>query len=128
VATLFGYMAAFFFLAAAATGAAILRGFLKRKRVAVGGALIHGVFAISGLILLALSLLWATGDQPGPGWWGQVALIIFIFVAIGGGTMVYFHIWHRKLPMWLALVHAAGAVVATVMLWYGVLRWLFVRG
>jgi hypothetical protein len=128
VATLFGYMAASFFLFAAVTGAAILRGFLGKRKVALGGALIHGLFAISGIILLALSLVWSGGLRPWTDWTGHIALVILIGVAMGGGVMVYFHVWHRKLPMWLAGVHALGAVVATIMVWYGVVRWFFIRG
>jgi hypothetical protein len=123
--TLFGVLSGLVFLFAAATGAAILRGFLKRRRVALGGALVHGAFAITGLVLLTVSLAVATGDRPGPGWWGQIALIIFVIVAIGGGAMVYFHVWHRKLPLWLAFSHAGGAIVAVGLLWYGLLQRLF---
>lgn len=124
MATLFAYMAAVFLLFAAASGAAILRGFLRRRKVAVGGALVHGLFAISGLILLALALAW---QQPGtgPGWWGQIAMIILVIVAIGGGTLVYFHIWHRKVPLWLAFGHATGAVVGVILLWFALLQRLF---
>jgi hypothetical protein len=125
VTTLFAYMAGFLFLAAAATGAAMLRGFLKRRKVALGGALIHGMFAISGLILLALSLAFRTGDRPGPGWWGQAALIILILVGIGGGTLVYFHVWHRRFPLWLAFLHAGGAALGVILLWFGILRPIF---
>jgi hypothetical protein len=122
VTTVFAVMAGLLFLFAAATGAAMLRGFLKRRKVAVGGALVHGAFAITGLFILALSILWRTVEQPGAGWWGQAALVVFVIVAVGGGTMVYFHVWHRTLPLWLAFAHAGGAVLGIILLWYGILQ------
>lgn len=124
MSTLFGYMAGVLLLLAVVTGAAMLRNVLRRRKVVLGGALLHGVFAVFGLILLSVALARATGENPGPGWWGQWALVVLVLTAVGGGIMVYLHVWRRRMPLVLALAHAAGGVVGVGLLWYGMLQWI----
>lgn len=74
-------------------------------------AALHGVFAASGLLFLLFFVLRAGAR-------GVVAasLCVFLVAALGGFTLLSFHLCGRKLPSALVAGHGLLAVVAFVLL------------
>ena len=73
-------------------------------------ALVHGLFAATGLGLLALALTEAGGTGL------TAAFAIFLLAALGGFTLFSFQLRSRPLPIPLVLIHGAAAVAAFVIL------------
>ena len=79
---------------------------------------LHGLFAASGLIVLVLAVIRASSAVS------QAALGILVVAALGGFTLVSFHLRGRALPDGLVVGHALlgiagfGTLIAAV--------WLFV--
>lgn len=80
-------------------------------------AMLHGLLAAAGITLLA----YATFSAVVPGT-AQLALLLFVVAAAGGGILSLAYKWRQKLlPGWLVAVHAAAAVVAYLLLLVAVL-------
>lgn len=77
----------------------------------LGLALVHGLFAASGLVLLVVAAL--NGEAKGL---ALVSLAIFIVAALGGFYLFAQHAQKKQLPKPLLLVHGGAAVVAFVLL------------
>jgi hypothetical protein len=74
-------------------------------------AVLHGLFAASGLVVLLLALLKAGfGGTPG------IALGLFVVAALGGFGLLSFHLKGRALPSGLVVGHALLAVAGFVVL------------
>lgn len=78
-------------------------------------AVLHGLFAAAGLVVLIVGLLNAAGNLA------LTALVIFLIAAIGGFTLLTFHIRGRALPGGLVIGHGLLAVAAFVVLLAAVL-------
>lgn len=78
----------------------------------------HGLFAASGLIVLILAVLRATSTAA------QAALGILLLAALGGFTLVSFHVRGRTLPDGLVVGHALLGIAGFATLIAAV--WLFV--
>lgn len=74
-------------------------------------AVFHGLFAASGLVLL-LVLVANVGAANGTG----IALGLFVLAALGGFTLLSFHLRQRPLPTALVAGHGLLAVTAFVVL------------
>jgi glucose uptake protein GlcU len=79
-------------------------------------AVIHGLFAATGLIALLM-----TAFAPGVTMSIRIALLIFIGAAIGGFFLVYHHAKKRPLPISYVVIHGLVAVVAFVILIVGIM-------
>jgi hypothetical protein len=74
-------------------------------------ALVHGAFAATGLVLLALSVLGTGGPEQ-----ARLALGLFVLAALGGFVLFSFHLRKKQLPMSVVMVHALVAVAAFLIL------------
>lgn len=63
-------------------------------------AAFHGLFAASGLVVLILAVIKAASTPA------RAALGILVLAALGGFTLVSFHVRGRKLPDGLVIGHA----------------------
>lgn len=98
------------FAVAALGGATLAYMRIVKKDVSMPLAIVHGIFAATGLVLLILGLIRMGGSGIG------AALAIFLIAAIGGFVLFSFHLRSRPLPVPLVLIHGAAAVVAFVLL------------
>lgn len=73
-------------------------------------AIVHGIAAASGLVLLILGVMnmGSTGSKA--------SLAIFLLAALGGFTLFSFHLRSRPLPVPLVFIHGGAAVVAFLVL------------
>lgn len=74
-------------------------------------AALHGVFAASGLLLLLFAVI-----RAGTGGYAAIALCLFLLAALGGFTLLSFHLRGKKLPNVLVAGHGLLAVSAFIVL------------
>jgi hypothetical protein len=74
-------------------------------------ALLHGAFAASGLVALAMVVIGGGAAQP-----ARIALGGFVLAALGGFFLFSFHLRRRALPVPLIAIHGLVAVVAFALL------------
>ena len=74
-------------------------------------ALLHGLFAASGLVVLLLGVM-EVGMSGKP----AIALGLFLVAALGGFTLLSFHLRGRALPNGLVAGHAVIAVLGFLTL------------
>jgi hypothetical protein len=74
-------------------------------------ALLHGLFAACGLVVLLLGVM-----QLGTGGKSAIALGLFLIAALGGFTLLSFHLRGRALPNGLVIGHAVLAVAGFLTL------------
>ncbi len=77
---------------------------MRNKGIPKGATLIHGLFAVLGVLLL---IVYSLGCETGP--W--VSIIILLLAALGGLVMNFRDLTGRKVPKWLAVVHGLAAVI-----------------
>ena len=87
---------------------AILR--FSNKKLPFPLALGHGAIAATGLVLLIAGVVSAARPMA------TVALIVFLVAAVGGFTLISFHLRSKLLPIPLVIVHAAAAIIAFLLL------------
>jgi hypothetical protein len=92
----------------------ILAAFYAKGTLTVGGALLHGFFAVIGVLLLIISLLQGKTLRI-----ENYSLILFIIAALGGIVLIFNHLTKGKLPKQIIGVHAVVAVIAFLMLLSG---------
>lgn len=71
----------------------------------------HGLFAASGLIALIINVFHDTQI-----FLMNLSLGLFLIVAIGGFTVLSFHLRKKKQPNSLILIHGAAAVISFILL------------
>lgn len=104
--------------ALAALGGIILAALhLKKNDAPIPLALVHGLAAAVGLVLLIVAVM----QIPSAGLAG-VALAIFLIAALGGFVLFAMHLTKKSLPRGLIFVHGLAAVVAFVVLLVSLLR------
>lgn len=74
-------------------------------------ALVHGLFAASGLVALILAVVNAAASTL-----TVVALVGFVIAALGGFMLFSYHLRGKALPINYVVVHGAGAVISFVIL------------
>jgi len=112
-----GYMikvSLIFFAIAAFGGLTLLALRLKNKTIPMGLAILHGLFAATGLGILIIAALTAAAAVTLP-------IILFVVAVLGGFLLFSFHVRGRQIPVPFALIHGAVAVVAFVILLRGVI-------
>src|SRR5207249_7193902 len=104
-------VAAVLFALAALGGIILAALHLTTKTAPVPLALLHGLLAAAGLVLLIIGVTqMASGGLP------VVALVIFIIAALGGFVLFAMHLKNRPLPGGLIVVHGLVAVAAFIVL------------
>jgi FtsH-binding integral membrane protein len=102
--------------AVAALGGLTLAAMRFRNRpLPMSLALIHGIVAAAGLVLLLVVALGPNGTSI-----EKTALIIFVVAALGGFYLFSRHVRNRELPIPVVLIHGLVAVAAFATLLYGV--------
>jgi hypothetical protein len=86
--------------------------FRGRMPLPIPLALLHGLLAATGLVLLIAAALM----QPGFGGLALAALVLFVIAALGGFYLFSFHLRGRALPSPVVLAHGGAAVVAFLLL------------
>ncbi len=83
---------------------------IVKKDVSLPIAIVHGILAATGLVLLILAVTKLGGTGL------TTALVVFLIAALGGFTLLSYHLRMRPMPVPLVLVHGAVAVTAFVIL------------
>jgi hypothetical protein len=105
------------FAVAALAGATMaIQHFRGRTPPPLGLAMLHGVLAASGLLVLLLAVMKAGVSGP-----PAIALGLFLVAALGGFTLLSFHLRRRALPSALVLGHGLLAVAGFLVLLVAVL-------
>ncbi len=106
------YASIVLFAIAALIGLALAFAHGKGKPVDLIRALLHGVFAAIGLILLLVTV----AKPGGAGSTALVSLIVLVVAALGGFVLFGLHASQKKLPIPLIVVHALIAATGLVIL------------
>ena len=108
------------FALAAVVGLTMALAAFKGQFPPVASAVIHGVLAASGLVLLLIAVL--AHGATGPARW---ALGFLLVAALGGFTLAFgFHARRRNLPVNFVIGHATLAVIGFLLLLAGALHLL----
>ena len=78
-------------------------------------ALVHGLFAASGLIALLVAVIGVNAPTS-----ARIALGGFVVAALGGFALFSFHLRQKALPVPLVIVHGLVAVISFVLLLAGI--------
>jgi hypothetical protein len=89
--------------------------FKKDKNPPAAIAVLHGLFAATALVILALAVIQM--HLSGPAAW---ALGLFVVAALGGFFLMSYHMRGQRLPSKVVVIHAVAAVVAFLLLLVGV--------
>ncbi|MCE5186775.1 MAG: hypothetical protein LLF76_11690 [Planctomycetaceae bacterium] len=95
----------------------ILAAMYQKGQLSLGTAVIHGLFAAIGLVLLIIAVAQADVSTL-----GKTALVLFIIAALGGAVLIYNHLTKHALPKPVIAIHAVVAVVAFLLLLFGIVR------
>jgi hypothetical protein len=103
--------------AVAAVGGLVMAAmrFGGRELPPMGLAIVHGLFAASGLVALVVAVLGANASTA-----AYVSLAGFVIAAIGGFSLFSYHLRGRALPINYVVIHAAGAVISFAILLYAI--------
>jgi len=71
----------------------------------------HGVFAAAGLVALIGNVVWNSQI-----FLMNLALVLFLVVALGGFTLLFFHLRKKKQPNVLIAIHGGAAVITFLLL------------
>jgi peptidoglycan/LPS O-acetylase OafA/YrhL len=100
--------------AIAAVLGVILVAMYSKGQLTINGALLHGLFAVIGVVLLIISVVQGKTTRI-----DNYALILFIIAALGGLVLISSHLTKGKLPQAIIGIHAIVAVIAFLMLLSG---------
>lgn len=103
--------AAVLFAAAALGGAVMVVQRLGERKIPMGLALLHGLAAASGLVLLLLAVL-----QGAAAGLATIALVLFVLAALGGFYLFASYLRTGSFPVPVMFVHAGVAVLAFLLL------------
>jgi len=98
------YAAITIFGMAAILGIYLLSLVLRDRQTHKAAAIIHGLFAVTGLILL---ITYCKGNEQSP----LVSIVVFAIAAMGGLILAYKDMTGKKIPKWLGVAHGLTAVI-----------------
>jgi len=98
------------FALAAVGGAVLAYTRIVKKDVNLPIAIVHGILAATALVLLIIAVTHTGGTGL------TAALVVFLIAAIGGFTLLSFHLRMRPMPVPLVLIHGGVAVTAFIIL------------
>ena len=96
------------FTLAAILGAMMLRYLLRNKHIPKGLAVLHGFFAVAGLLLLIIYNIIAVRESWLP-------ILVFAIAALGGLALLHRDLT-SKAPKWLGVAHGLMAVTGFLLL------------
>jgi hypothetical protein len=105
------------FVIAALGGLSLVSMKISGKQLPIPLALIHGAFAAGGLVTLILKVAGNSDNTL-----LNIALVLFIIVALGGFTLFSLHLMKKKQPILLIAAHGLGAVISFVVLLVALFR------
>ena len=73
--------------------------------------IVHGLFTVSGLVMLGVGLRYAPALDAWPAFWA------FVATAVGGAFLFYRQITGKKWPSAVVLVHGAAALPRSRSCW-----------
>ena len=85
------YTAIAIFGMTAILGMYLLSLVLRDKQTPKGISILHGFFAVAGLVLL---IIYCVGNEPGP----VASIIVFSLAALGGFILIYKDVTGKKIP------------------------------
>jgi hypothetical protein len=91
--------------------------FRGRPHPPMGIAIVHGLAAAAGLVVLLFAVM--GGQAPGL---AKGALVLFVLAALGGFALFAMHLQRKALPRPVVAVHGLVAVVAFALLLVAILR------
>jgi hypothetical protein len=94
---------------AALAGAALLAFALRGKHTPKGVALLHGLLAALGIVLLVVYWIVAPSAPRG-------STLLFVVAAIGGAVVLFKDLKDGRVPRTLASVHGLIAIIAFALL------------
>jgi hypothetical protein len=103
------YTAITIFSMTAILGIYLLSLVLRDKQTPKAVAVVHGLFAITGLLLL---ITYSTGNEQSP----TVSIVVFVIAALGGLVLFYKDVNGNPIPKWLGMVHGLTAVMGFAFL------------
>ena len=74
-------------------------------------AILHGLLAASGLVLLLLAVTGGAAPEN-----AKLALILFVVAALGGFLRFAYHLQKKRLPSAVVVIHGGVAVAAFLIL------------
>ena len=98
-----------FFALAAILGLFLISYILRSKETPKGVAIVHGILAATGIVLL---VIYSLGNSPSP----IESLVLFIIAATGGFIVFVRDIINKPVPKWLAIVHGLVAVTGFIFI------------
>ena len=105
------------FAIAAVGGLSLVGMKIAGKELPIPLALLHGAFAAGGLVTLILKVV-----GNGMNTLLNVALALFIIVALGGFTLFSLHLMKKRQPILLIGAHGLGAVISFAVLLIALFR------
>ena len=100
-------------LAVAALGGVVMAAmrFGGRELPPMALAVVHGLFAASGLVALIYAVVTSAASTI-----ALVAVVGFVIAALGGFMLFSHHLRGKALPVNYVVIHGAGAVISFVIL------------
>ena len=105
------------FALAAVLGLYMIARVLKGALPPWPAAIVHGIFAATGLLLLLYAAFLAGTPAPTT---VLIAAGLLVLAALGGFLLLSFHIRGQTLPKSVAVIHALAAVAGFLTLCFGV--------
>jgi len=90
-------------------GMYLLSMILRGKTTPKGVSMMHGLLAVTALILL---FVYAGLHPPGP----IASIIVFCMAATGGIVLIYRDVTEKPIPKWLGIGHGLLAITGFVLL------------
>lgn len=105
------------FFAIAALGGVVMAGMrlTGRELPPMGLAIVHGLFAASGLVALLFVVVGRSVSTQ-----ATIALVGFIIAALGGFFLFSYHLRRQALPIPIVIIHGLVAVISFVVLLVGI--------
>ncbi len=86
-----------------------------RELPPMGLAIVHGLFAASGLVALLVAVIGVNAPMQ-----ANIAAGGFVLAALGGFFLFSYHLRRQALPVPVVLVHGVVAVISFVLLLLGI--------
>ncbi len=111
------YFPLYLFGIAAVGGLTMVSIIARGKNIPLALALAHGALAAAGLVILIVNVITDMSVML-----MNVAMILFIVVALGGFTIFSFYLRKKPLPYALIAIHGSAAVISFILLLVAVLK------